>query len=74
MSIQTLGRCGVVLCLAALMAGCMSSRTTSKLFNQCTWDRDGCLYEGSYEPGEREFAEEEARRLNKAQLRAVTRD
>jgi len=69
MSIQTLGRCGVVLCLTVLMAGCMSSRTTSRLFNACTWDRDECLYEGSYEPGEEEYAEDEAARLNRAQTR-----
>lgn len=69
MSIHTLSRCGVVLCLVALTAGCstLSSRTTSRLFNSCTWDREECLYEGSYEPGEEEYAEEEAGRLNKAQ-------
>lgn len=69
MSIQALGRCGVVLCLVVVTAGCMSSRTTSRLFNKCTWDRDSCLYEGSYEPDEEQYAEEEARRLNKAQTR-----
>lgn len=69
MLIQAVVRCGVVLCLVAMTAGCMSSRTTSKLFNECTWNRDGCLYEGSYEPGEEEYAEKEAQRLNKGQMR-----
>jgi len=71
MLIQTLGRCGIVLCLVAVIAGCSSSvsRTTSRLFNECTWNRDSCLYEGSYESDEEEYAEEEARRLNKAQMR-----
>lgn len=69
MSIQTLGRCGAVLCLVVLMAGCMSSRTTSRLFNSCTWSPDDCRYEGSYEPDEEEYAEKEAQRLNKGQMR-----
>lgn len=45
----------------------MGSGSKSKFFNQCTWNRDSCMYEGQYEPGEEEYAEKEARRLNKAQ-------
>ncbi|MBV7481827.1 hypothetical protein [Bordetella sp. BOR01] len=68
MSIQTLGRCSVALCLVAL-AGCSSggSGTMSRLFNECTWNRSGCMHEGSYEADEEDYAEEEAARLNKAQ-------
>ena len=69
MSIQTLGRCGAALCLIALMAGCSSSRTTSRLFNHCTWDKDSCMYDGQYEQGEGDYAEQEAMRLNKAQMK-----
>ena len=69
MSIHLLGRLGAVLCLATLMTGCMSSRTTSRLFNECTWDRDSCMYEGPYDSDEAEYAEEEARRRNNAQIR-----
>lgn len=69
MSIQLLGRLGIVLCVTVLMSGCLSSRTASRLFNECTWNRDECLYEGPYEPGEEEYAEEEARRRNNAQIR-----
>ena len=67
---QTLGRCGIALCLAALAAGCSSgggSGTVSRLFNECTWNRSACLYEGQYEADEEEYAEEEAKRLNRAQ-------
>lgn len=69
MSIQMLGRCALVLGVIALATGCSSSRSTGKLFNQCTWSPSSCMYEGSYEPGEEEYAEKEAQRLNRAQLR-----
>jgi len=71
MSIQTYCRCGIALFFAVLVAGCSSSgpslTSPSRLFNACTWNPGGCRYEGAYEPGEREYAEEEAKRLNRAQ-------
>lgn len=79
MSIQTFSRCGVAVLLAALVSGCSmfgsdsgtasSSRSGSSasiLGNECNWNRSRCMYEGAYEPGERDYAEEEARRLNQA--------
>ncbi|HRL21731.1 MAG TPA: hypothetical protein PLG97_07680 [Alcaligenes sp.] len=39
---------------------------TPRLFNQCTWNRSSCMHEGRYEAGEREYAEQEARDLNRA--------
>ncbi len=59
MSIQTLGRCGVLLFLAALNSGC------SSLVGECAWYRSSCMYEGQYESGEEGYAEDEAKRLNK---------
>lgn len=59
MSIQTLGRYGVVLFLAELTSGC-------SLTNECRWNRSSCMYDGKYEPGEEDYAESEAKRLNKA--------
>lgn len=59
MSIQTLGRCGVVLFLVALTSGC-------SLGGECRWYRSSCMYDGKYEPGEEDYAEVEAKRLNKA--------
>jgi len=58
MSIQTLSRCGVVLFLAALSSGC-------SIGNECAWYRSSCIYEGQYESGEEDYAEDEAKRLNK---------
>ena len=39
----------------------------------CGWNRRGCIYEGAYEPGERGYAESEAKRLNQAQLERLRR-
>jgi len=79
MFIQTFGRCGVVLFLAALVPGCSmfgsesssassprASSSSSALSSECNWNRSRCMYEGAYEPDERGYAEEEARRLNQA--------
>jgi len=75
MFIQTLGRCGAVLFLAAVVSGCSmggaeagpgASSRSPGLLNPCTWNRSSCMYEGRYEPGERDYAEEEAKRLNRA--------
>lgn len=41
--------------------------------NECIRNRASCMYEGSYEKGERYFAEEEARRLNQASLERLRR-
>ncbi len=70
LSIRTPGRCGAALLFAVLVSGCSSSSVPgfSALANECTWNRKACLYEGAYEPGERDYAEQEARRLNQAAL------
>lgn len=68
---RLLNRCGAALCLAVLVSGCSSggsSSTLGKLFNECTWSRSDCMYEGQYESGEEDYAEDEAARLNEAQL------
>ena len=57
MSIQTLCRCSVVLFLAALSSGC-------SLGGECAWYRSSCMYEGKYESGEEDYAQDEAKRLN----------
>jgi hypothetical protein len=77
MSIQTFSRCAVVLSLAVFIAGCGGSANkdpvASASSNDCKWYRSSCLYEGSYEPGERDYAEREAKRLNLAQTIRLTR-
>lgn len=41
--------------------------------NPCAYNKNSCMYNGSYETGERQFAENEARRLNQAQLERLKR-
>ncbi|KOF54387.1 MULTISPECIES: hypothetical protein [unclassified Achromobacter] len=81
MSMQTLSRCGVALFLAALVSGCSffgsgdsdRERTAARVSDECRGNRSRCLYEGSYEPGERDYAEEEAKRLNRAESARLRR-
>ncbi len=69
MMVRRLIQSCAVLGLAALMAACSSAKPgggpVSKLFNECTWDRESCMHEGRYEDGESEYAEREARDLNR---------
>ncbi|MBY6311073.1 hypothetical protein [Alcaligenes faecalis] len=69
MMVRRLIQSAAVLGLATLMAACSSAKPgggpVSKLFNQCTWDRESCMHEGRYEAGESEYAEREARDLNR---------
>lgn len=75
MLVRILSRCGVASCLIALVSGCSlmgpdipPQRQTQGQARggDCNWNRSGCMYEGAYEPGERAYAEQEARRLNRA--------
>ncbi|HLU02710.1 MAG TPA: hypothetical protein VKZ94_08095 [Advenella sp.] len=76
MSIETCSRCAIVLSLVVFIAGCGTADNkkpvAADLSNDCKWHRSSCLYEGSYEPGERDYAEQEAKRLNLAQTIRLT--
>ena len=87
MSIQSIIRCGVAVFLIALFSGCSSNgsrsadradrpfigSSTSARDDECRWNRTKCMYEGAYEPGERDYAEQEAKRLNQAASRRLRR-
>ncbi|MFY0477139.1 hypothetical protein [Achromobacter marplatensis] len=88
MSIQSLSRHVAALVLAALVSGCSSilpgssssgsgagSNAASErvVSDNCKFIRSRCIYEGSYDAGERNYAEEEAKRLNKAELERLRR-
>jgi len=84
MSIQFASRCGVLLVLAAAVAGCSSTRTSESAAShgdarvvttslECRANRSACIYEGRYEDGERQYAEDEARRLNQASISRLRR-
>lgn len=69
MIVRRLFQSAAVLGLAALMAACSTSKpgggAMSKLFNECTWDRESCMHNGRYDADEREYAEQEAKDLNR---------
>jgi len=69
MSIRRLGRCGAAVSLAALASACsvIAPDTAAGRDDACRWNRSSCMYEGPYEAGERDYAEEEAKRLNREQ-------
>lgn len=72
MSIQTLIRCGVALFLAALASGCASTHHgPSSRSSACRLNPSSCMYNGQYEPGERGYAEDEAKKLNNAESRRL---
>jgi len=80
MSIYLLARYTMATAVLAVIAGCGSGVTPLDLLagpsgpervDECESNRRACLYEGSYERGERDYAEEEAKRLNQAQVRRI---
>jgi len=72
MPMPSLGRIGVVLFLAALVSGC-SLLGFGDSDNECRWNRSKCMYEGPYEEGERDYAEDEAARLNRSEAAKLRR-
>ncbi|TAL78503.1 MAG: hypothetical protein EPN76_05575 [Burkholderiaceae bacterium] len=80
MSVRMLGRFSVMLLLIALVSACSlfgshnSERTTSLRSSQCRQSPSSCMYNGAYEPGERDYAEHEAKLLNQASLDALRRN
>ncbi len=84
MWIRVLGRCGLMLAVVAA-AGCSSTRgggpaalervlsPSQASSNECRGNRSKCLYDGKYEAGERDYAEQEARRLNLAEAERLRR-
>jgi hypothetical protein len=78
MSTRILRRWGSVLFLAGLVAGCSTpgsspSRLSGSSDNPCRLNQASCNYNGQYEPGERDYAEQEARRLNQAEVQRLKR-
>lgn len=84
MSIHSLRRVGAMLFMAALVAGCSSTRNPESAASdgdarvvttslECRVNRSSCIHEGRYESGERQYAEDEARRLNRASVDRLRR-
>ena len=74
MPINRCFRLSLILCLAVLVSGCSGGgRSGSSMAGECAWYRGGCSYEGPYEAGEKDYAEAEAARLNRAQSSRLRR-
>lgn len=75
MYIQKFSPCGATLFLAALVSGCsvIGLDDSSVRASECERNRSSCMHEGSYEPGEREYAEQEAKDLNRAASQKLRR-
>ncbi|CAB3838915.1 hypothetical protein [Achromobacter ruhlandii] len=50
-----------------------SGPDSSRVSLECRVSRNSCLYNGKYEVGERDYAEEEAKRLNRAEMERLRR-
>lgn len=88
MIIQSFSRYGMALFLGVLVSGCTftgpnttsigskasaTGTNVSGVSDECRKSRKSCIYEGAYEPKERDYAEQEAKRLNHAALERFRR-
>ena len=81
MNISSFYRCAAAVAMSTLLAACSvfsdsdepASVAVTERSNECRWNRQSCIYEGRYESDERDYAEEEARRLNQAQAARLRR-
>lgn len=83
MTMQSFSRFGIALFLGVLISGCTftgpgsvktgpkasaTGNQASGRSGECGRNRSSCMHEGSYESGERAYAEQEAKDLNRAAL------
>lgn len=77
MSVRIVLRCAVPFSLALFVSGCVGpapqSRRAVTPTSECYHNRAACDYEGAYEPGEAGYAEQEAKRLNQAEIQKLRR-
>jgi len=80
---KTLLRVGASLFFVMLVSGCSSigsvigfttGSSEPEPSRECQWNPSGCIYKGRYEAGERDYAEQEARRLNRAAVERLRRN
>ncbi|CAM3688824.1 Lipoprotein [Bordetella sputigena] len=51
----------------------IAAAISGRVVDACASNRSKCKFEGSYEAGERDYAEQEAKRLNMAELERLRR-
>jgi hypothetical protein len=74
MTTQRFALATMLIALAAVLSGCSGMRHSSSsssgapfAVNPSCGRGSACMYNGHYDPGEREYAEKEAQRLNQAE-------
>lgn len=74
MSARSFSQLSITLLLVIFISGCASpNQSKSVRQSECRWNPSSCMYEGSYEPDEREYAEQQAKDLNKEASRKLRR-
>ncbi|WP_144637324.1 hypothetical protein [Bordetella genomosp. 13] len=58
---------------AASSEAAVSDKQAAQEEAKCRKNRRSCIFKGSYEPGEEQYAEKEAQRLNKAEAERLRR-
>ncbi|HEY0295916.1 MAG TPA: hypothetical protein VGC69_11345 [Bordetella sp.] len=64
-SLKRFASLGAIVVLASLGSGC------SSVVGECGWLRSSCMYDGHYEPGEKDYAEQKAQQLNKEEAQKI---
>lgn len=74
MTTQRFALAATLIALAAALSGCSGTRHPASSSSGAPFATDpscrhgsSCMYNGHYDPGERDYAEQEARRLNQAE-------
>lgn len=82
MTTQRFALATIFIALAAVLSGCSGVRHASSssssagapfTVNPSCGRGSACMYNGHYDPGEREYAEKEAQRLNQAEYERLRR-
>jgi len=73
MSIFTISRCGAALFFVAVVAGCSSSKPTAAEKASMAATTPARSNDECYDVGERDYAEDEAKRLNLAESQRLRR-
>ena len=75
---QRFALAAILFALAFIMSGCSSAPRRSSSSSGAPFSVDpscrvgsACMYNGHYDPGERDYAEQEAQRLNEAEYQRL---
>lgn len=61
-----------IFCLSFIV-GCSATGSGKTTRNECRWNPESCMYDGVYEIGESDYAEEKAKELNRESAKKIRR-